>query len=80
MCTAGSDKTSERYTKPTFYRNRKLLETAGVSWVGSDIVIVANDSLIHDFTPQRVDRRFCFSPARNRPEYHVSRDLMRLAA
>jgi II/X family phage/plasmid replication protein len=80
MCTAGSDKTSERYTKPTFYRNRKLLESAGVSWVGSDIVIVANDSLIHDFTPQRVDRRFCFSPARNRPEYHVSRDLMRLAA
>lgn len=80
MCTAGSDKTSERYSKPTFYRNRKLLEDVGVSWIGSDIVIVANDSLIHDFTPQRVDRRFCFSPARNRPEYHVSRDLMRLAA
>jgi II/X family phage/plasmid replication protein len=80
MCTAGGDKTADRYTKTVFYRNRKLLEEAGVSWIGSDLQIVANDSLIHDFTPQRVDRRFCFSPARNRPEYHVSRDLMRLAA
>lgn len=80
MCTAGSDKTSDRYTKPTFYRNRKLLEDVGVSWIGSDIVIVANDSLIHDFTPMRVDRRFCFSPARNRSEYNVSREQMRFAA
>lgn len=80
MCTAGSDKTSDRYTKPTFYRNRKLLEDVGVSWIGSDIVIVANDSLIHDFTPMRVDRRFCFAPARNRSEYNVSREQMRLAA
>lgn len=80
MCTAGADKTSDRYTKPTFYRNRKLLEDVGVSWIGSDIVIVANDSLIHDFTPMRVDRRFCFAPARNRSEYNVSREQMRLAA
>lgn len=80
MCTSGDEKTKDRYTKPTFYRNRKLLEDVGVSWIGSDIVIVANDSLIHDFTPQRVDRRFCYAPARNRPEYNLSRDLMRLAA
>ncbi len=80
MCTSGDDRTRDRYSKSAFYRNRKLLEDVGCSWIGSDIVIVANDSLIHDFTPQRVDRRFCFSPARNRPEYHVSRDLMRLAA
>lgn len=80
MCTSGDEKTKDRYSKPTFYRNRKLLEDVGVSWIGSDIVLVANDSLIHDFTPMRVDRRFCFSPARNRPEYNVSRELMRLAA
>ena len=80
LCTSGDDKTRDRYSKTVFYRNRKLLEDVGVSWIGSDIVIVANDSLIHDFTPQRVDRRFCFLPARNRPEYHVSRDLMALAA
>lgn len=80
MCTSGTDKTADRYTKPTFYRNRKLLEDVGVSWIGSDIVIVANDSLIHDFAPLRSDRRFCSAPARNRPEFDISREIMRLAA
>lgn len=80
MATRGDEIARQRYTKPTFYRNRKLLEEAGVSWRGSDVFIVANDSPIHDFTPLRVDRRYCYLPARNRPEYHVSRDLMRFAA
>lgn len=80
MATRGDEKTRARYTKPTFYRNRKLLEEAGVSWRGTDIVVVANDSLIHDFAPLRVDPRFCRLPARNRPEYHLSREMMRLAA
>lgn len=80
MCTSGSDKTADRYTKATFYRNRKLLEDVGVSWLGSDIVIVANDSLIHDFMPMRMDRRFCFAPARNRSEFNLSREQIRLAA
>lgn len=80
MATRGDEKARQRYSKPTFYRNRKLLEEAGVSWRGSDVFIVANDSPIHDFTPMRVDRRFCHLPARNRPEYQISRDLMRLAA
>ncbi len=80
MATRGDEKARQRYSKTAFYRSRKLLEEAGVSWRGSDIVLVANDSLIHDFAPVRVDRRFCFAPARNRPEYQVSRDLMRLAA
>lgn len=80
MAVRGDEKARERYTKPTFYRNRKLLEESGVSWRGSDVFIVANDSAIHDFAPLRVDRRFCSLPARNRPEYHVSRDLLRLAA
>lgn len=80
MATRGDHIARERYTKPTFYRNRKLLEEAGVSWRGSDVFVVANDSPIHDFAPLRVDPRFCYLPARNRPEYQVSRDLMRLAA
>ena len=81
MATRGDEKARERYTKPTFYRNRKLLEEAGVSWRGSDVHIVANDGLlINDFAPLRGDPRFCHAPARNRPEYYISRDLMRLAA
>ncbi|MGA0569841.1 phage/plasmid replication protein, II/X family [Variovorax sp. VNK109] len=80
MCTLNENVVRDKYSRATFFRNRKLLEEAGVSWRSSNIHVTANDSLIHDFTPQRVDRRFCNSPARNRPEYHVSRDLMRLAA
>jgi II/X family phage/plasmid replication protein len=80
MCADGDELVKDRYTKSAFYRNRKALEDVGVSWLGSNIVIVANDSLIHDFTPMRVDRRFCHSPARNRPEYNLSRDSMLLAA
>lgn len=80
MATRGDEKARERYSKPTFYRNRKLLEEAGVSWRGSDVVLVANDGLILDFAPLRGDHRYCGAPARNRPEYHVNRDVMRLAA
>lgn len=80
LCTLNENVVRAKYSRATFFRNRKLLEEAGVSWRASNIVVTANDSLIHDFTPQRVDRRFCFSPARSRPEYHVSRDLLRLAA
>lgn len=79
MAVRGDEKARERYSKPTFYRNRKLLEACGISWRGSDLVIVANDA-IQDFAPLRVDRRFCSAPARNRSEYLSSWDLMRLAA
>lgn len=80
MCTLNENVMREQYTRATFFRNRKLLEEAGVSWRSSDITVTANDSLIFDFTPMRVDRRFCGSPARNRPEFTISREEMRLAA
>ena len=80
LTTLGDEVAQRKFTKPTFYRNRKALEEVGISWRGSDVVVCANDSPIHDFAPLRVDRRFCSAPARNRPEYNVSRDLMRLAA
>lgn len=80
MCTLNENVMREQYARPTFFRNRKLLEEAGVSWRASDITVTANDSLIHDFTPMRVDRRFCSAPARNRPEFTISREQMLLAA
>lgn len=80
MCTLNENVMRDQYTRATFFRNRKLLEEAGVSWRSSDITVTANDSLIHDFTPMRVDRRFCSSPARNRPEFNISREELRLAA
>lgn len=80
MCTLNENVMREKYSRATFFRNRKLLEEAGVSWRSSDIHVTANDSLIHDFTPMRVDRRFCNLPARHRPELSFSREELRLAA
>lgn len=81
MVTLGDEVTREQFAKTVFYRNRKLLEDAGVSWRNSDVVVIANDSILPaDFSPIRSDRRLCFSPARNRPEYSISREVMRLAA
>ncbi len=80
LATLGDDVARIQFSKTAFYRNRKLLEDAGVSWNRTDITVTANDSPIHDFTPLRADSRFRFSPARNRPEYHFSRDLISLVA
>lgn len=81
MCTLGDEVARKQVPKATFYRNRKLLEEAGVSWRGSDVVVVANDgALPADFSPIRTDKRLRFMPARNRDEYQVSREMMRLAA
>jgi len=80
LCTLNENVVRAKFSRATYFRNRKLLEDAGVSWRSSNITVTANDSLIHDFSPMRADRRFCNAPARNRPEYQTSRDLMRLAA
>lgn len=81
MCTLGDEVTKAQFPRATFYRNRKHLEDAGVSWRGTDVKVVANDGLLPaDFSPIRTDRRLCFLPARNRPEYQVSREMMRQAA
>ena len=74
LCTLNENVIREKYAKATYFRNRKALEDAGVSWRSSDIQVTANDSLIHDFSPTRLDRRFCNVPARNRPEFAFSRD------
>ena len=77
----GDEYARQQYPKASFYRNRKHLEEAGVSWRGSDVVIVANDGLLpYDFSPVRSDKRLCYLPARNRTEYQVSREMMCLAA
>ncbi len=77
----GDELAREQFSKTTFYRCRKQLEDAGVSWSGTDVMVVANDKMMPiDFAPIRSDKRLCFLPARNRDEFNVSRDVMRLAA
>lgn len=81
LCTLGVDAAKLQFERTTFWRNRKALEAVGVSWRGSDVVTVANDGACEPgFAPLRSDHRLCSLPARNRPEYLISRDQLRLAA
>ena len=80
LCTLGDEVTREHFAKTVFYRNRKQLEDAGVSWRGTDVLVVANAVLPHDFSPVRTDPRLCHLPARDREEFQVSPETLRLAA
>jgi len=44
------------------------------------VLVVANAVLPHDFSPVRTDPRLCHLPARDREEFQVSRETLRLAA
>lgn len=41
LCACGEQEVRRTLTRPTFYRQRKQLQDAGVSWFGSDVQVVA---------------------------------------
>lgn len=56
LSALGEGEVRSRLARPTFYRQRKQLQDAGISWNGSDVVI--RESIIPaDFSPVRSDRR-----------------------
>ncbi len=58
LVTLGEHETKRVMARPTFYRHRQLLVAAGVSWIGSDVVIVPKaSSLPDDFSPTERDPR-----------------------
>lgn len=79
MTTLGEEVVKQNYLpdrKATYYRYRKALLDVGVSWVGTDVHVVANDSALpRDFVPLRADVRRCTLPARNRSFYEVPLQL-----
>ena len=80
LSTEGDEFTRSEIPRASFYRYRKQLEDAGVSWRNTDLKVIANDgALPFDFAPIRSDRRLCFLPARNREEYQVSRKMLQAA-
>jgi II/X family phage/plasmid replication protein len=58
LVTLGERETRRHMSRPTFYRHRKELVDAGVSWIGADVLVVPRaSSLPADFSPTRRDRR-----------------------
>lgn len=66
---AASGEAECRATNPvsTFYRYRKQLQAAGVSWLNTDLQLCGSrNGLPSDFAPIRSDPRLCNRPARER--------------
>ena len=58
LVTLGEHETRRHIPRRTFYRHKQLLIAAGVSWIGSDVVIVPKaSSLPDDFSPTEKDPR-----------------------
>lgn len=59
LCTMGEPEVRDSMKNRirTFYRHRKLLRDAGISWLGSDVVVLEDSLLPSDFVPLPTDPR-----------------------
>lgn len=55
LSTLGEDVVKETVSRPTFYRMRKQLEDAAVSWRGTDVVLREDSQVPADFAPVRTN-------------------------
>lgn len=66
MATRGEDVMRDEYGRSQFYVNRRKLVDAGVSWLSSNVVVIANDAALpRDFVPLRTNNRLCRTPVSN---------------
>lgn len=82
MAKNGEDEARSTLSRPTFYRYRKQLQDAGVSWLTSDVSNVERDGrhLPLDFSPVRSDPRRCVGHVRDRAVSLWNYGLTQLAA
>lgn len=81
MATHGENECKRKYNRATFYRNRKLLVDAGVSWLNTDVQLIRNQgALPADFAPLRTDPRLCTNRIRERPAFLLERNFLKLVA
>lgn len=57
LSTVGENEVKKQMKKANYYKHLKMLKEAGVSWYGTDIVIVENERIPSDFIPLRKDKR-----------------------
>ena len=82
LSTHGEDDMKKRSTRATFYRRRKQLVDAGVSWLATDMQLIERQGqlLPTDFSPIRANARRCTGLVRERPALDYQRGLLQLAA
>jgi II/X family phage/plasmid replication protein len=60
LATHGEAECRKQYARTVFYRNRKLLTDAAVSWNGTDVKLIQSQgALPADFVPLRTHPRIC---------------------
>lgn len=82
LATHGEDDMKHRQKRATFYRRRKQLVDAGVSWLATDQQLIERQGqmLPADFSPVRANPRCCQCLVRERPAFDYERGLLQLAA
>jgi II/X family phage/plasmid replication protein len=81
LATNGEIECRKRYAKTVFYRNRKLLTDASVSWNSTDVKLIRSQGVLPvDFAPLRTDPRICTAQVREKPAFLLDRGFMKLAA
>ena len=74
MATTGETDCRKNYRRATFYRYRKQLTDAGVSWLNTDVQIIEPRGILPvDFSPVRSDPRRCIGRVRERPALALER-------
>lgn len=72
LAARGEDVIRDEYSRTAFYRNRKSLVEAGISWLSSNVIIVANETALpSDFVPLRGNVRWCNSRVSANSVFHV---------
>lgn len=82
LATHGEDDMKGRSTRATFYRQRKQLVDAGVSWLVTDQQLIERQGqkLPADFSPVRDNTRRCTGQVRERPALTFGRGTLQMAA
>ena len=66
MATRGETVMRDEIGRSQFYANRKELVMAGVSWLSSNVIVIANEAALpRDFMPLRTNERLCRTPVSN---------------
>ena len=81
LTTHGELECRKKYPRTVFYRNRKLLTDAGVSWNCTDVKFIRSQGALPvDFVPLRTHSRICTGRVREKPAFLLDRNFMKLAA
>lgn len=81
LATHGENECRKQYAKTVFYRNRKLLVDAAVSWNGTDVKLIRSQGALPiDFAPLRTDSRLCTAQVREKPAFIIERGFYQPAA